>query len=144
MSGSSSVVRGAGVFLDGRVCSLLWPALRQLTVDQQRRNGNGTGTRPEVVAAIEDMRMAALEYATQRQAMSVSGHVSRTSPDMAASCGRAEEDDFTANELADVLRCTPRHARRLAAAVGIEPRAVRPYRWARADVAVLLEHQRPA
>ncbi|MCU1669505.1 MAG: hypothetical protein JWP40_2432 [Blastococcus sp.] len=137
----STVVRGAGVFIDGRVCSWLWPALRQLTVDTQRRNG--AGIRPEVTQAIEDMRAAALAYST-RQAMSVSGHVSRTSADMAATCARADEDDYTANELADALHCSPRHARRLATASGIEPRAVRPYRWRRADVAVLLEHRRPA
>lgn len=142
MSGSA-VVRGTGVFVDGRVCVWLWHILRQHAVDQHHRNGGG-GIRPEVVQAIEDMRLAALEYSTRQQAVSALGQVPRTSGDMESPCARAEQDDLTANELANLLHVTARHARRLAADAGIEPRATRPCRWSRADVAVLLEHRRPA
>lgn len=138
-----TVVRGSGVFLDGVTCLHLWRPLRQAIADAQQRDSAVT-VRPEVAAALEDMRQAASEYLTAQQAMSAMGRNRRTSADITPLSLGAEQDDLTATELADALRCTPRHARRLAAEAGIEPRAVRPYRWAKADVAVLLEHRRPA
>lgn len=141
MSGST-VVRGSGVFLDGRTCLALWQPLRQAIAEAQQRDGGAV--RPEVAEAVEAMRQAASDHLTHQQVMSAMGRNRRTSVDIAPLLLRADRDDLTAAELGELLHCTPRHARRLATDAGVQPRASRPYRWAKADVAVLLEQRPPA
>ena len=135
-------MRSAGVFLDGRLCAALWPVLRQAVRDRQQMDG--CAVRPAVAHALDAMREAASIYLATVN-MSAIGHDVRTSADIAAQWLRDEDrDDLDARQLADLLRCTPRHARRLAFAYGVEPRTSKPYRWARPDVAALIDRYRSA
>ena len=135
---SSGVLRGTGVFLDGSVCEPLWRIIR---TELNRRRGDGGLVRPEIIQAVEALRLAASEYLT----MSAAGHVSRTSADLPAGLNHeAGQRDLTTQQLADLLHVGSRHARRVATAHGITPIDGPPYRWSRIDATALLEARRAA
>ena len=135
---SSGVLRGTGVFLDGSVCEPLWRIIR---TELNRRRGDGGMVRPEIIQAVEALRLAASEYLT----MSAAGHGSRTSADLpAVSNHEAAQRDLGTQQLADLLHVGARHARRIATAHGITPVDGPPYRWSRIDATALLESRRTA
>ncbi|MFD1659999.1 hypothetical protein ACFSL4_17800 [Streptomyces caeni] len=83
----------------------LWQALR---AEAQRARRNGHDVRPDVLAAIEQLRAAALAH------MSASPHGNRTLPH-----DRPSDRLVTTGELAGRLGVTGRHVLRLAAAEGV-------------------------
>ena len=136
---SSGVLRGTGVFLDGSVCEPLWRIIR---TELNRRRGDGGLVRPEIIQAVEALRLAASEYLT----MSAAGHVSRTSADLlAVSNHEATQRDLSTQQLADLLHVSDRHARRVADTYGVSPvNDGPPYRWSRIDATALLESRHTA
>lgn len=126
-----AVIAAGGVFLPAHVCHPLWLVLRR-ELDRQR--GNGGTVRPEVAAALEALRAAALDHLAT---VSATGHPTRTSPDTRA---RSERKLVTTGQLAVRLGVTSRHARRLAQAAGLQP-AARGF-WYPDDAAHLVELRR--
>ncbi|WP_433138716.1 hypothetical protein ACQPZ8_37460 [Actinomadura nitritigenes] len=125
-----AVVQAGGVFLPAEVCYPLWRILRGWS---DRHRADGGQLRPELVAALDALRAAGLTHLGD---VRVNGHPQRTSADIPPSSPR----DLTTGEMATALRCTERHARRLAAEAGITS-ATRG-RWRRDDVAELVATRR--
>jgi hypothetical protein len=121
---ASHVVRAGFAVIDGAACAGLWPILRR-ELDRHARDGGRV--RPEMRAAVEAMRAAALEF------VSANGHPGRTFADIGAES--LVSDVVSTAVLADRLGVSARHARRIAAAAGISPRG-RGW-WAREDVDLL-------
>lgn len=96
------------MFLPAEVCHPLWLALRAQLV---RHRADGGQVRPEVAAALDALRAAALDHLT-----SADGQPERTSADIDASSTRAL---VTTEELSGRLGVTSRHLRRLAAQHGV-------------------------
>lgn len=124
-----AVIAAGGVFLPGSVCDPVWRILR---AELTRHRADGGKVRPEILAALDALRAAALAH------VSANGLPERTSPDLDASS--TVKPLLTTGDLATLLRCTERHARRLAAAAHIEP-AARGL-WHREDVAALAAARR--
>jgi hypothetical protein len=125
-----AVIASGGVFLPASVCHPLWLAVR---AQLDRHRSDGGRVRPEVAAALDVLRAAALDH------LSASGPVPRTSPDIESGSSR---DLVTTDRVAGRLGVTPRHVRRLAAAAGIAP-AARGL-WHPDDAAHLAENYRKA
>lgn len=125
-----AVLAAGGVFLPAEVCERVWRVLRY-HLDERRRGGGQV--RPEIVAALDVLRAAALAH------VSANGHSPRTCADMGAS---SPEPDLlvTTAVLADRLGVSPRHARRIAHAEGIAP--VGHGIWAQEDAATLVARRR--
>ncbi|MDQ1734608.1 MAG: hypothetical protein QOH56_859 [Pseudonocardiales bacterium] len=129
----STVVSGAGAFLDGSVCEPLW---RLVNDELSRRRRDGGQVRTEIAQAVETLRLAASTYL----ALSRAGQIAGTSPDIGPLSEHAKpRRDLSTAELAALLHVTPRHARRLATEHGLTPTCPSPYRWSRIDVAALID-----
>ncbi|WP_127501954.1 hypothetical protein [Actinoplanes solisilvae] len=117
---------GGGVWLSPAIADPVWRALREAV---ERRRADGGRVRPEIAEALDVLRAAAFSHLTD-----ANGHESRTSADIdprsALTC------PVPTSALADRLGVSPRHARRLARAEGIEP--VTRNAWAREDVEALV------
>lgn len=124
-----AVLAAGGVYLPGEVCERLWRVLHAHLAERQRTGGQ---VRPEIAAALDVLRAAALAH------VSANGHVPRTSADMGASS--SEPELVTTDQLADRLGVSPRHARRIASAEGIAAagRGI----WSREDAAALVARRR--
>lgn len=120
-----AVIAAGGVFLPGAVCEPLWRVLRSELV---RHRANGGRVRPDVAAALDALRAAALDH------LSANGHPARTPADIGASSPE-HKAHLTTGEMATKLGVTERHARRLARGEGIES-AARGL-WRAEDVAAL-------
>lgn len=107
----AAVIEAGGVFLPAAACYPLWLALRQ---QLDRRRADGGQLRPEVADALNKLRSAALAH------VSANGLEQRTLTDIDAESARGP---VTTAALAGRLGVTDRHARRIAAAEGIEPLA---------------------
>lgn len=125
-----AVIAAGGVFLPAAVCDPLWRVLR---AELARHRANGGRVRPDVASALDALRAAALAH------LSAHGRPARTTADIGASSPH-EKPMLTTGEMATLLGCTERHARRLAAAEHIEP-AARGL-WHRDDVAALAAARR--
>jgi hypothetical protein len=136
---SSTVVRGSGALLGGDVCVTIWRIL-DAEMKRRRRDG-GSHIRPEVVAALECLRQAGSEYLSR--SMSAPGRNVRVSADLVPPSTREQDNrDLSTATLAELLCVSPRHTRRLAQQHGVTPVDGPPYRWSRAEVAVLLDQRR--
>ncbi|GAB3995317.1 hypothetical protein GCM10029992_12250 [Glycomyces albus] len=127
-SSPPAVIASGGVFLPASVCHPLWLAVR---AQLDRNRADGGRVRPEVAAALDVLRAAALAH------LSAPGPAPRTAPDIEAGSSR---DLVATDQLAGRLGVTPRHARRLADAAGITP-AARGL-WHADDAAHLIESYR--
>ncbi|WP_338907075.1 hypothetical protein [Streptomyces nigra] len=107
-----AVIAAGGVFLPAHLAYPLWHVLRA-HVDRHRTEGGAV--RPDVAAALDALRAAALAH------MSANGHDARTPADIAAQS--APDRLVTTEALAGRLGVTGRHVRRLAVAEGITPAA---------------------
>ncbi|MBB0243883.1 hypothetical protein FNQ90_07120 [Streptomyces alkaliphilus] len=109
----SAVAYTAGVVvLPASVAYPLWVILRR---ELARHRDGGGRLRPDMADALDALRAAAHHHA-----MTANGHPARTpDPDPAPS----RHELLTTDQLAELLGVTARHARRLAAASGIEPAA---------------------
>ncbi|MFE2020138.1 hypothetical protein ACFW9O_19095 [Streptomyces sp. NPDC059499] len=106
----AAVIAAGGVFLPAEVCHPLWLALR---AHLARHRTDGGQVRPEVVAALDALRAAGLDYLTTS---SPNGLSERTPADIGALSSRGL---VTTEELAGRLGVTGRHVRRLAAQHGV-------------------------
>jgi hypothetical protein len=106
-----AVIEAGGVYLPAAVCYPLWRAVRA-QLDRQRADGGRV--RPEIAAAVDALRAAALH------SMSANGPAPRTPADTGAPSTRGL---VTTDQLAARLGVTARHARRLAARAGLKPAA---------------------
>lgn len=113
-----------GVWLPASVCLPLWRVLRD---HLERHETSGGQVRADVAQALTALRAAAYAH------LSANGHIPRTSADQAppSTVGPL----ITTADMATLLGCTERHARRVAAAEGIQPAARNC--WRRDDVAAL-------
>ncbi|MGW7361989.1 hypothetical protein ACWGI8_00825 [Streptomyces sp. NPDC054841] len=102
-----AVIEAGGVFLPAEVCHPLWLALR---AQLARHRADGGQVRPEVAAALDALRAAALTH------LSANGHPERTPADISAPSTRRL---VTTEELSGRLGVTGRHIRRLAAQHGV-------------------------
>jgi hypothetical protein len=117
-----------GVRVPGIVAYPLWLALHE---HARQTRASGYDIRPEVMAALNDLRTAALAH------MSTSRHGNRTLPH-----DRASDRLVTTGELAGRLGVTGRHVLRLAAAEGIT--RVAWGRWSAEDADHLVRTHREA
>ncbi|MFD3503728.1 hypothetical protein [Streptomyces sp. NPDC058678] len=106
-----AVIAAGGVFLPADVCHPLWLVLRKHVAHRQ---ADGVRVRPEVAAAMDALRLAALTH------MSAPGHPGRTFTDIRP---QSERDLISTEQLAVRLGVTERHARRLAEQAGVTPAA---------------------
>ncbi|WP_327008546.1 hypothetical protein OHA72_15595 [Dactylosporangium sp. NBC_01737] len=129
-----AVIGAGGVFIPGHLCEPVW---RALCAELARHRATGARVRPETAAVVDALRQAAADHLA---AMSAHGHEPRTSVDLDASS--PQRALLTTGHLAARLGISERHARRLAAAAGIQP-ATR-NAWHPADVAALAaRHEGP-
>ncbi|MBT2207024.1 hypothetical protein [Actinomadura sp. NEAU-AAG7] len=125
-----AVITAGGAFLPGSVCEPLWRVLR---AELARHRADGGRVRPDVAAALDTLRAAAMAH------LSASGHAARTLADIGASSPR-DKALLTTGEMATALGVCDRHARRLAATERIAP-AARGL-WRADDVAALVAARR--
>ncbi|UGQ15030.1 hypothetical protein LO772_16560 [Yinghuangia sp. ASG 101] len=109
---AAALITAGGVWLSPDVCHPLWLALR---AQLARHRADGGRVRPEVAAALDTLRAAALHHLA-----SPNGHDERTFEDTPPA---SERELIRTEQLADRLHVTPRHARRLAAQAGVTPAA---------------------
>jgi hypothetical protein len=139
----STVVRGAGALIDGKVAAYLWPIMRQALDAHARRNGGGI--LPDAEVALNDLREAASLYLAHRPLkVRPDGPKVPTSADKPARCPCTRDGDLTSAQVADRLGITARHVPRLAERAGVEPLPGRLRRWAPDAVAAMAEHRRTA
>lgn len=107
-----AVIAEGAVILPASVAYPLWRILRR---ELDRHRADGGQIRPDIAAALDTLRAAAHHHA-----MTANGQAGRTSADTAPP---SPPELITTQQLADRLGCTERHARRLAAAAGIQAAA---------------------
>lgn len=122
--------------VEGEACEPIWRVLRD---DIARRQRDGGQVRPAVARSVERLRKGAQDYLTI-QAMFVREHDSALNANITPESMVSEL--VSTQELADRLRVTPTHARRLARDAGIN--AVARNAWRPADVDQLVLERRAA
>lgn len=113
-----------GVYLPAGAC---WPLWRTLRAAIARHIRNGGAVEPELARALDAIRLGAVEHLGQpdvRKGWPVADIVAPSTSEL-----------ITTAELARRLRCTERHARRIAASEGIA--AAARGQWHHADAAAL-------
>lgn len=129
MTESSAIVTAAAL-VEGDACEPIWRIVR---AELDRRQRDGGQVRPSVQRALDALRAAAQAHLTQQQ-MFAHEHVPRAVTNMAP---ESIPELVSTQELADRLHCTPTHARRLAAAAGIESAARNAWRTTDANTLAL-------
>jgi hypothetical protein len=132
------VLRVGGVFIPASACGPLWRTL--LAEKRRRERETGASLRPDLVAVMEALRQAAADH--EAVSMSACGPIPRTSADTAAtsvSPGPLGAGQLTTQQLALALQVTPRHARRMARAAGIDP--VARDSWRASDLPTIKENR---
>jgi hypothetical protein len=133
---TSTHITTAAALIEGDACEPIWRIVRAELARHQRDGGQ---VRPSVQRALDALRGAAQAHLEQ-QAMSVRGQGSRSIADIAPESVVGEL--VSTEQLADRLRVSARHARRLASEAGIEPAARNA--WRPTDVDALILDRRSA
>jgi hypothetical protein len=131
---NSTHVTTAAALIEGAACEPIW---RIASAEIRRRQIDGGLVPPHVQRALEALRAAAQSHLNQQreQAMSARGQGFRAKADMTPESAVGEL--ITTEQLADQLRVTARHARRLASEAGIEPAARNAWRPTDVDALVI-------
>lgn len=127
----SARIHAGGVFIPDQLCEPIYRVLHREI--QSRRNGGGD-VRPEILELCNNLRAAALEQAQSFMSANGqrNGHLKDFEP--------LSEQALTTGQMATHLGVDPRHARRIAAAAGVQPIARNV--WAESDVAQLVALRR--
>jgi len=128
---NSTAITTAAAVIEGDACEPLWKIVRAEILRRQR---DGGAVRPSVQRAMDALRAAAQAHLAQ-QAMSAREHVPGPVANMAA---ESIPELVTTQAMADRLHVTPTHARRIAAATGIEPIARNCWRTTDVDALVTI------
>ena len=135
---TSVAVTTAGAFIEGDACEPIWRIVREEVARRQRDGGR---LRPSVQRALDALRSGASAHLVMQQ-MFAAGHASGPAANMPTESIPTTPDLVTTQAMADRLHCTPTHARRLAAAAGIE--AVTTNAWRATDVDALVLERKTA
>jgi hypothetical protein len=130
-----SLLRTDWAYFDGRTSAMLWEYVKRLE-SQARLSGPLPTRRPEVNAAIDDLRQSAAVSPSTR-------HVSATSRDVerASTC---DPENVSTQAAADLFGLGAKQARRILTDAGIQPvdPAQRRWRWRRTEVTALAAARR--